>query len=327
MTILQIAVLFFVSVLLLVVTAYMWYVAVTTSPKRELKKRMRRLAVDGGDRKIPSELRVEILKEMGFLDRLLYKIPPVRRLDALIDKADFRAGGVKVDVKTFLLFVLACAASAFAAGLLLKRGMVVPLAFMPLGGAVPLLYLVYKKSKRLSRFTEQFPDALGMIARSLRAGHSLTSAVRLVGAEMPEPIAGLFKTAYEEQTLGVSTRDAVTHIADRIDSTDIRFFVMAVNIHKEIGGNLGEILEKLARTIRERLTIRRQVRVYTAQAKLSGYILAVVPVFMAMVFYFASPGYIEELFAADIGRYAIVLAVAGQIAGFLVIKRIVNIRI
>ncbi len=123
-------------------------------------------------------------------------------------------------------------------------------------------------------------------------------------------------------------------MTDRVESTDLKFFVMAINIHREIGGNLGEILERLAKTIRERLVIRRQVRVYTAQARVSGYILAVVPIVMAFFFYVMSPGYIEELWTTDItmsgfkvGVLAIVFAIAAQVAGFLVIRKIVNIRI
>jgi tight adherence protein B len=205
---------------------------------------------------------------------------------------------------------------------------------LAVGALVPLYYLRVRKGRRLNRFTEQFPDALDMISRSLKAGHSFTAAIQLVSSEMADPVAALFKTAYDEQALGVSTREAIAHMTDRVESTDLRFFVMAINIHREIGGNLGEILERLAKTIRERLVIRRQVRVYTAQARISGYILAVIPLAMAFFFYVTSPGYIEELWTTEItmsgfrvGVLAIVFAIAAQVAGFLVIRKIVNIRI
>jgi len=322
MTILQIAMLFFIAALLIVVTVYRWYAGVTTSPKHELRKRMRRLALDSKNRRFPDELRTEILREMTPIDRVLLKIKPFKMLDVLIDKA-----GLKTDLKVFVLIMIIAAAVAFAIGLFPKRGMVLPVVLAPLGAAMPVIYLRVKKGRRVLRFTEQFPGALDMISRSLRAGHSFTAAIQLVASEMADPVSGLFKVAYDEQALGVSTREAIAHMTDRIESTDLRFFVMAINIHREIGGNLGEILERLAKTIRERLTIRRQVRVYTAQARISGYILAVIPIVLAAFFYYMSPGYMEELLEVPIGRIAIVLAIAAQVMGFIVIRKIVNIRI
>jgi tight adherence protein B len=322
MTVLQIVILFFIAMVLSIAAIYMWYAAVKESPRHELRRRLRRLALDADNRRFPEELRLEILREMSRTDRTLLSIRPLKRLDILIDKA-----GLRMDLKAFLLVMVATALVGFFLGLLPERGLLMPVVFAVVGAFLPILFLRGKKNSRLNRFTEQFPDALEMISRSLKAGHSFTAAMQLVAQEMADPVSTLFKTAYEEQALGVSTRESIAHMTERIESTDLRFFVMAINIHREIGGNLGEILERLAKTIRERMTIRRQVRVYTAQARLSGYILAAVPIFMALLFYYLSPGYIEELLDVDIGRYAIALALSAQIVGFLVIRRIVNIRI
>lgn len=322
MTILQIVILFFIAAQLLVIAGYLWYSAIKSSPRYELRKRLRRLAVDPADRRFPEELRVEILQEMTPLDKLLLKLRPLKRLDLLIDKA-----GIKSDVKMFLLFMLASASLGFAGGLLVQRGIAIAAVLAVVVAIVPLLYLLYRKQRRINRFTEQFPEVLELVTRSLRAGHSFASAVQLVSAEMSEPVSGLFKNVYDEQALGVSMRDALDHMTSRIESMDLNFFVMAISVHREVGGNLGEILERLAKTIRERLTVRRQVKVYTAQARLSGYILAVIPLFMAFIFYVTTPGYMEELLKVDIGIYAIVGAIIAQIAGFLVIRRIINIRI
>jgi tight adherence protein B len=152
-------------------------------------------------------------------------------------------------------------------------------------------------------------------------------AIQVVGTEMADPISGLFKSVYEEQAYGLSIRDALSHMINRMDTPDLRFFVTAVNIYREIGGNLSEILENLAKTIRERLKIRRQVRVYTAQARLSGYVLAVLPVVTAIIFYFMAPDYIGELIEAKLGRMLIAAAVVAQIIGFFVIRRIIDIKI
>jgi tight adherence protein B len=322
MTIVQIVVLFFITAQLLVIAGYLWYSAIKSSPRYELRKRLRRLAVDPADRRFPEELRVEILQEMTSVDKLLLRLRPLKRLDTLIDKS-----GVKTDVKMLLLFMLATGSLGFAAGLLIQRGMVISIILAGFGLLLPVFYLEFKKHRRVSRFTEQFPEVLELITRSLRAGHSFAAAVHLVSTEMSEPVASLFKNVYEEQALGVSMRDALDHMTNRLESIDLNFFVMAINVHREVGGNLGEILERLAKTIRERLTVRRQVKVFTAQARLSGYILAVVPLVMAFIFYISTPGYMEELLKADIGIYAIVVAVIAQIVGFLIIRRIINIRI
>jgi tight adherence protein B len=321
MTLLIIAVLFFIAALLGLITLYMAYIAVKASPAFELKKRLRKLAVESHTA-IPSDIRVEILVEMTPLDKFLYKFKPIRQLDGLIDKA-----GLKIDIKIFLLIILSSAAAGFLIGTLLNRGIIFSIILLFIAVPIPFIFLHYKRKQRIMRFTEQFANALDMIARSLRAGHSLASAIQMVGSEMSDPVAGLFMAVYEEQTYGLSLNDAFRHMIERMDTVDLRFFVTAVNIYREIGGNLSEILERLAQTIRERIKIRRQVRVYTAQARLSGYILAALPVFVAIFFYIIAPDYIGELWAAKIGRYFIAGAVTAQIIGFFIIRKIINIRI
>ncbi|MBI5598333.1 MAG: type II secretion system F family protein [Deltaproteobacteria bacterium] len=322
MTAFNIVLLFFIAFFLAVIAVYLWYAAYRTSPRYLLKKRMRSLAVDTSDRRFPQELRVEILGDMSPLDKLLLRFPATKTLDKLINTA-----GVKVGVKTFLLLIPAFAVIFYMIGLLFGIGAAFSLLLAPVGAAAPFYYLYVKKQKRLKRFTEQLPDAVDMVARSLKAGHSLGAALQLVGNELPDPAGGLFKTAYEEQSLGLSMREALDHISRLMPSNDLRFLVLATNIHREVGGNLGEILERLAQTIRERLRIRRQVRVYTAQARLSGYVLSGTPLFMAVLLYFMFPGYIQELFTVKWGTYAVYIAVAAQVAGFLVIKKIINIKI
>lgn len=321
MTLLMIVLLFFLAALLGVITLYMGYAAVKASPTFELKRRLRKLALESGER-IPAELKIEILVDMTPLDKLFYKFKLMRKLDSFIDKA-----GLKIDVKIFLLIMLISAVAGFVIGIALGRGIIFPVIFMLIGGTVPLFFLNLKKTRRVQQFTDQFSNTLDMISRSLKAGHSLISAIQMVGSEMSEPVAGLFKTAYEEQTLGLSMKDAFAHMTERMDTTDLRFFVTAVSIYREIGGNLSEILEKLATTIRERIRIRRQVRVYTAQARLSGYILAALPIAVAVFFYFIAPDYIGELVAIKVGRYLIAAAITLQIIGFFVIRKIIDIKI
>ncbi len=316
-----IIVLFFVAILLAVAAVAMLYAAVKASPSYELRKRLRRLALKGDDR-LSEELAGEIVKEMSPIDRRLYKMRLVQRLDKMIDMA-----GLKLDVKVFILAVIVMAVVFFGIGIALQRGIIPGIVLFFVGGAIPFMVLGGKKQRRMIKFTEQFPSALDMISRSLKVGHSLSSATLMIGNEMSDPIASLFKTAYEEQTLGLSIRDSLAQMMERMPSTDLQLFVTAVNVHREVGGNIAESLERLAATIRERLKIRRQVRVYSAQARLSGYILVAVPPLMAAFFFFTVPGYIEELIKEPVGRYGIAYAVVSQIVGFLMIRKIINIKI
>jgi tight adherence protein B len=294
---------------------------VQASPAFEARRRLRKFAHET-DERVPADLKIEILVEMSRFDKFLYKFGLIRRLDGLIDKA-----GLKIEVKIFFLVLLAVAAAGFIIGIPLKRGWLPSVVFMLICGSVPFIYLQIKKTRRIQRFTDQFSGALDMIARALKAGHSLISAIQTVGNDMAEPVAGLFRTVYEEQSLGLSMKDAFAHMVERMDTTDLRFFVTAVNIYREIGGNLSEILERLAQTIRERTKIRRQVQVYTAQARLSGYILGALPFLVALFFFIADPEYIGELFSVQIGRYLVAAALALQLIGFLAIRKIINIRI
>ena len=321
MILLIIAVLFFISALLVLVTIYLSYAAVKTSPTYELKKRLRTLALDAGGN-IPADLRVEILQEMSPIDKILYKFKIIRKLHAWIDKA-----GLKIDVKVFLLAVLVFASLGFLLGVLLHRGIIPPLILMVIMTSIPFIYLKLQITKRVFLFTEQLATSLDMMSRSLKAGHSLAMAIQVVGNEMADPISGLFKSVYEEQAYGLSLKESLTHMIDRMDTTDLRFFVTAVSIYREIGGNLSEILDNLAKTIRERLKIKRQVRVYTAQARFSGYVLAALPIVTAIMFYFVAPDYIGELVEAKLGRMLIAVAVAAQVIGFIVIRRIIDIKI
>jgi tight adherence protein B len=183
------------------------------------------------------------------------------------------------------------------------------------------------KQRRYERFTEQLPDVLTMIARSIRAGHALSSSLELVGNESADPSGGLFKTAFEQQKLGLPVADTLMNMTERIDSLDLRFFVMVITINSEVGGNLAETLDKLAETIRERLKIRRQVKVYTAQGRLSGYLLAILPIVSFLLINFLIPGYEDVLTKEKPGQYILALAALMQLTGFLVIRKIVKIRI
>ena len=311
----------FIAVFLVISAAWLAFVAATESPKAALKRRLRRMAMQKAEA-LPEELRAEILKETTQLDQFALRMPFARMIERLHNHS-----GVQTSLTVFFLISCIATVAAFTA-LFVLTGKYFPAslaAFIAL--LIPILYLQYLKNKRVDKFTEQLPEALAMIARSLRAGHSLTGAIELVGQEMAEPAQELFRTAYEQQKLGLRMTDSLANMAQRIESLDLRFFVTAVTINSEVGGNLAETLDKLGNTIRERLKIRRQVKVYTAQGRMSGYVLGALPIATFFLFNIMMPGYEDVLFREKTGQYLLAFAVVAQLIGFFIIRKIINIRI
>ncbi len=320
----------FIAVLLIVVAVYMGTSAVKASPKAELRRRLRRMARADKGGGIPDDVRAEIVKETPKVEKFIGGIPFLSNLDKKLDQA-----GLKITVSKFLMIIAAVAVVGFLLGLLVAMRwetgiwlkLLVAVVVSVIATVCLFLYLEFLKRKRVERFTELFPDALTMIARSLRAGHSFTSAIELVGTEVSEPVGSLFKTAYDQQLLGLRINEALNNMNERMNSIDLRFFTMAVGINTEVGGNLAEILDKLAATIRERIRIKRQVRVFTAQARMSGYVLAVLPIVAFVLLNIIHPGYEEPMLKETFGIYILIFAGVMQFIGFLVIRKIINIRI
>jgi tight adherence protein B len=313
--------LFFIAIFAGTIAVYTWYAAVKASPNYQLKRRLGKLALID-DEKLPSDLTRELLGEMKPLDKFLLRSSLYRRFDRFIDTT-----GLQIDPKIVILFIIITGICFFILGISLNRGIVVSILLTLIAIGSIFIYLSFKKHAQLITFTEQLPDALDMVARSLRAGHAMQSAIQLVGNEMSEPVSGLFRVTYEEQQLGLPMRDSLALMLERMPSVDLRLFVTAVNIHREVGGNLAETLERLANTIRDRLRVKRQVRVYSAQGRLSGYILVALPIVMAIMLYSIAPDYLEEFIKVDEGKYAVAIAVIAQVIGFIIIKRLINIRI
>lgn len=304
------------------VAIYLAVTEVTSSPKAELKKRLQRMAASGTAQGFSDELKSEITKEMAPADRLMATVPFLAKLDQRLDHA-----GIRSTVSAFVIMTSGIAVCCGMLVALLSRSVLLGLCGVAVSALLTEGYIRGKTERRLDRFTEFFPDALTMIARSLRAGHSFTSAVQLIGQEIPPPVGELFRMAYDQQQLGLRLADALSNLNERIDSLDLRFFTTAVNINTEIGGNLSEILDKLAMTIRERLRIRRQVRVYTAQGRMSGYVLGALPVFAFVMFNILNPKYEAALIKEPLGVMVLLSAALMQVMGLLIIRKIIRIRI
>jgi tight adherence protein B len=201
-----------------------------------------------------------------------------------------------------------------------------PIGFV-MGGSVPFMVLKWKRSKRMAKFEEQFPEALDLIARALKAGHAFATGLKMAADELEAPVGPEFRKTFDEQNFGLPLKDALDNLTHRIPLLDVRFFATAVLIQRETGGNLSEILENLSHVVRERFKILRQVRVYTAHGRMTGYVLLALPAFLSVALMFINPDHMNLLFRERMGQMMIMGAIVMQTFGFLWIKQIVKIEV
>jgi tight adherence protein B len=250
------------------------------------------------------------------------RIPAFQDLDLMMDQAD-----LKGHLPTFLLGTLGLSL-AFGIGLLtLTRYWPAALIAAVIGASIPYLIVRHRRNKRMYKFEEMLPEAIDLLARAIRAGHPLSAGLKMVADETSEPIQSEFRRTHEENRFGLPFDDALLAMADRVSIVDVRILVTAILIQREVGGNLAEVLDNLANVIRIRFTIRRQLRVYTAQGRFSGYVLAVLPIAVGAAIYSLNPPYIRLLFTDPFGKLMLLTAVIFQIIGFLWIRKIVDIEI
>jgi tight adherence protein B len=194
-------------------------------------------------------------------------------------------------------------------------------------GALPLAWLILRRRKRMRAFAKQLPDALELIARALRAGHSLAAGFQLVANEMSDPIGGEFNRVFEEQNLGIPMDEALQSMTDRVPNLDLKFFVTSVILQRQTGGDLAEILDKIGELIRERFKIWGQVQALTGEGRLSGIVLLALPPALFLAVYRLNPDYVMVLFTDPMGKQMLAGGVILQVLGALVIRKIVNIKV
>jgi tight adherence protein B len=206
-----------------------------------------------------------------------------------------------------------------------------PAPLLPLaaivGGALPLGWLWWRRRGRFKNFGKQLPDALELIGRALRSGHSLNSGLHVVVEEMPSPISVEFSRAYEEQNLGIPIEQALKNMLKRMPNLDLKFFVTAVAIQRQAGGDLAEILDKISYIVRERFKIMGQVQALTGEGRISGVVLMGLPIALFVAVYYLNPDYVMQLFTKELGRQMMGAAIVLQILGAVAIKKIVDIKI
>jgi tight adherence protein B len=196
-----------------------------------------------------------------------------------------------------------------------------------LGAFLPYSYANYKRAKRFEKFEEIFPEAIDTLARAVRAGHAFTTALELIASELGEPVASEFRKLFEEQKFGLPVRDALINLTQRVPLVDVKFFVTAVMLQRETGGNLAEILDNLSYVIRERFKIMRQVRVHTAQGRMTMMLLMGLPPIIVITMQTMNPSFIRPLFDDPIGHGLIVVGITLQTIGYFVIRKIIQIQV
>ena len=320
----MISFLVFLFALFLVLGAYMLATHGSDAKRARLQKRLSEALLHSAHSEDVEVVlaRNELMSEIPWLNRSLIRVQAALQLKRMLDQADLH-----ITPSRLLMFsamsgmLLALAVSVISISILLM--VVAGLA----AAALPFIHVWWTRKKRFDRFLEHLPDALDLMSRALSAGHAFSESMHMVSAEMPEPIATEFRKTYEEQNLGLSLKLALENLTQRIPLLDLRMCVTAVLIQRETGGNLAEILEKVAYTIRERFRIMGDLKTLTTSSRMSAWLLCGLPIFVTIVITVMNPEYMTILWKDQRGHYLIATAMFLQVTGMLIVRKILRIKI
>jgi tight adherence protein B len=267
-------------------------------------------------------IRDELMSSIPAINKMLVRWSWPARLRAFIGQAGMSVRPGKLMLVSIVMGLAAFQVTGMLSGNWILAIIVgVPVAF------IPIAFVAIKRTKRLGDFERIFPEVIELLSRSVRAGHSFASGMEIVATDLPEPAASEFRITFDEQRFGLPVRDALLNLCERIPMVDVRLFVIALLVQKETGGNLAEILDNLAHVIRERFRIAGEVRVRTAQGRLTAAILILLPVAMMIVLKVIDPAYINLLFMDRLGQLMLVMAFFLQVIGGFIVWRIVKIKV
>ncbi len=296
-----------------------------TATEKTLEKRLRtieRVSVGVVPDEAGDLLRQEKLSDIPWLNEMMLEWNSLRKLQQLLQQAESSWTVGKLISITLLLFVggtwvATLRAPSFALALIV--GLAV--------ASIPTVWQFFMRWKRLRKFEELLPDTIDLMARALRAGHTISSAIEMVASEGAEPVASEFRRVFEQQNFGLPLREAMLGLAERVPIPDVSFLVTAILVQKETGGNLAEVLDKTALVIRERFRLRGQLRVYTAQGRLTGWILAGLPFIMFVLLNIVNPDYMKILTTDPAGRTLIYVGIVLMVLGGWVIRKVIDIKV
>jgi len=292
--------------------------------KRQMVDQLRTLAdqpIEGPGAGRSTVFRSAVL-ESPWLRPIISRFPQLRDAGFILQQA-----GLSWTLQTLFLLSIGTAVGFGSVTLIISRSVAAGFIATVIGGMLPAMYVRRRRTKRLNAFEELLPEAIDLVGRALRAGHPLTAGFKMAADDGPEPVAGEFRRVFEEQRFGLPIQDSLLGMADRVNIVDVRILVTAILIQREVGGNLAEILDNLSAVVRARFTIRRQIRVYTAQGRMTGYLLSALPIILFSMLYMINAEYMSILFMDPIGKMLIVVAITMQFIAFLWIRRIIRIEI
>ncbi len=266
--------------------------------------------------------RNELLSEIPWVNRSLLRLQTALQLKRMLDQADLH-----ITPSRLVMFSLMAGILGALAITVVRPSIFLAVVAGVVAAALPFLHVWWKRKKRFDAFLELLPDALDLMSRALSAGHAFSEALHMVSTEMPDPIATEFRKTYEEQNLGLSLKLALENLTDRVPLLDLRMCVTAVMIQRETGGNLAEILEKVAYTIRERFRIMGDLKTLTTSSRISAWLLCGLPIFVAIGVTFLNPDYMAVLWRDPRGHYLIATALVMQVTGMLIVRKILDIKI
>ena len=313
----------FIAVTLLVLAVMSMLRRYVVDKERHVRKRLDAIQILTArhNPEIQQVVRDQHFSQIPLLHRWLERVNVSKNLQNIIAQAN-------LSLTVSRLMLLMASGGVLALLLTARSGnpVLIAGATFALGGG-PLFYVFNRRKARRRLFEQQFPDALDMMTSALRAGHGFTKALQLVAMEAPDPIGTEFRKTFEEQNLGLPMKEALLNLTNRIASVDVKLFVTAVVIQRESGGNLTEVLLKISETIRARFKLMGQVKALTAQGRFSSWILGGLPVVLALIISILNPDYIMLLFKDSFGKIMVTMALTMEIIGFLVIRKIVNVKL
>jgi tight adherence protein B len=314
----------FVFALFLVLGAYLLATHGTDKKRARLQKRLSEALLHSAHAEDIDVVlaRSELMSEIPWVNRTLISLQAALHLKRMLDQADLHITPSRLmmfSVMAGLLGGLAASVLTIFIPIMILAGLVC--------AAIPFIHVWWKRKKRFDAFLEQLPDALDLISRALSAGHAFSESLHMVSIEMPNPVAGEFRKAYEEQNLGLSVKLALENLTQRIPLLDLKMCVTAILIQRETGGNLAEILEKVAYTIRERFRILGDLKTLTTSSRMSAWLLCALPIGVAVAVTVMNPEYMSVLWRDPRGHYLIAAALFMQITGMLIVRKILNIKI
>jgi tight adherence protein B len=309
----------------LVLGVIIYFTTGATPPEKVVARRLEAIERSAKRGNISPDLNVlrdELLSDVPLLNHLLMKWKFSNRFKNYIAQS-----GMRIKLGRLILWSLVVATVAYLVVNFFTSIVLLSLLAAVAAAIVPMGFVAFKRNRRLKAFERTFPEAIDLLGRAVRAGHSFSTGIEMISTELPDPVAGEFRATFEEQNFGLPLRDALLNLAERIPLIDVRFFVTAILIQKETGGNLAEILDKLSHVVRERFRILGEVRIRTAQGRLTAGILMSLPPGMILLLRAVNPSYMHPLFHDPWGPIILGVAALLQVIGSIMLWKIVNIEV